>query len=150
MIPEQKNKIEKEYNKLVSWYDSSQKKSNGTGIESVLYFLLENQDKIWWWSWEFIGKTTKNGHYLSHRSPARASDLAKYYSDFVEDRKIGRFKVYRIKIENIEKIKSFLSGGQVEMQNKADEKMTEKSMEKIIRRPVIKQIDGRRVAVFED
>lgn len=80
-----------------------------TQRESVLYFLLENQHKIWWWAWELIGKHTNNGHYLSHRAPARASDLAIHEPELVEHRKIGRFKVYRLRTENMKQIRERIS-----------------------------------------
>ncbi len=101
-----KNK-EEEFVNLEKSYQS--RKKNSTGIESVLYFLIENRDKkIWWWSYEFVGQTTKRGDWLSHRAPARASDLALKYPELVEDRRIGRLKVYRLRMENKQKIKDFL------------------------------------------
>lgn len=72
---------------------------NGTGCEDVLQFLYENPQKIWWMSWDFIGKQLKNGKILSHRAPARASDLAIHDSQLVESRKIGRYSAYRLRTE---------------------------------------------------
>lgn len=97
-----------ELRKMIDSYHTTKKKS--TGIEAVLYFMIENRhERIWWWSYELIGKTTTAGHWLSHRAPARASDLARKYSDLVEDKKIGRLKVYRLRLENKDKIKAFLN-----------------------------------------
>lgn len=101
--------MEAEFDKMKAWYDSTRTKKAQTGIQTVLTFLMEHPEKVWWWSWEFVGKTTRSGGYLSHRAPARASDLAIHYPDFVEDRRIGRFSVYRLKFENIAAIKSFLN-----------------------------------------
>lgn len=84
------------------------RKSNATGIQTVLQFLLDHPEKIWWWSWEFIGQVNSKGGWLSHRAPARASDLALHHSELVEDRKVGRYKVYRLKTENLQKVKEFL------------------------------------------
>ena len=98
--------IEQEYQKLL---DTHKKKIhiNATSCKDVAQFLFENKDKkIWWWSWEFIGKRTKDG-YLSHRACARASDLA-LHTNLVEDRRIGRFKVYRLKVENIKEIINYI------------------------------------------
>lgn len=104
--------IEAEYQKLVEHHDSVSHKSKETGVETVLRFLYEQAtdkpQKVWWWSWEFIGKTNYKGGYLSHRAPARASDLAIHFSNLVEHRKIGRFAVYRIRMENEQEIKDFL------------------------------------------
>lgn len=92
---------------MIDSYHATQKKS--TGIEAVLYFLIEHRnERVWWWSYELIGKSTKRGDWLSHRAPARASDLALKYPDLVEDHKIGRLKVYRLRMENKDKIKAFL------------------------------------------
>lgn len=76
-----------------------------TQSESVLQVLYEHPEKIWWWPWELIGRITKDGHRLSHRAPARASDLAIHESHLVEHRSIGRFKVYRLRNENLGLIK---------------------------------------------
>lgn len=100
--------IESEYQKLVDWHASKTSNTKGTGIENVLQFLMDHPEKIWWFWWELIGKTNSKGGWLSHRAPARASDLAIHYPHLVEDRKIGRYSVYRIRMENIEKIKEFL------------------------------------------
>ena len=49
-----------------------------TSCKDVLQFLYDNKEKkIWWWSWEFIGKRIKDA-YLSHRAPARASQLCHF------------------------------------------------------------------------
>lgn len=93
--------IEASYRSKLNEYEHNQKRSKTTQCESVLHFLLEHPEKIWWWSYELIGKSTKNGHYLSHRAPARASDLAIHESQLVEDRSIGRFKIYRLRTENM-------------------------------------------------
>lgn len=97
-----------QYAQLVSTHQKQMKKST-TGIREVLQFLLDKkEEKIWWWSWEFVGKTTSKGGYLSHRAPARASDLALHHTELVEDRHIGRFCVYRLKKENLNKVTEFL------------------------------------------
>jgi hypothetical protein len=87
-----------------------QKKSsekNRTGCQGVMQFLMD-QDKMWHMSWELIGKKSSKGDWLSHRAPARASDLALHHPDLVEARKIGRYSAYRARLENIEKIYEFL------------------------------------------
>lgn len=85
------------------------KKSNQLKI--VLQYMIDEYAKgrIWLWSYEFIGKTNSKGAFLSHRAPARASDLAIKYSLLVEDKKIGNLKVYRLKIENKNEIVNFLT-----------------------------------------
>ena len=106
--------IEQKYQELLDIHNGVFEKTNKCrGVEGVLKYMLENEDKIWWFAWEFISRTTKDGDFLSHRAPARASDLAKHYPELVEDRKIGRYSVYRMRAENIIQIKDFLYGKKV-------------------------------------
>ena len=101
-----------EYARMLSHYNSTKRK--GTSCKDVLQFMVDNhKEKTWWWSWEFVGKTTSKGGYLSHRAPARASDLALHDPDLVEDRKIGRFKVYRVRRENREKVLQYLQAKKI-------------------------------------
>lgn len=79
-----------------------------TSCEDVLQFLYENREKVWWMSWEFVGQRTQSGKYLSHRSPARISDLSLHEPALVEDRKIGRYKAYRLRTENLSIIEARL------------------------------------------
>jgi hypothetical protein len=102
------NDIEQAYKAKLEEYSHRERRRRATQTESVLYFLLEHPEKIWWWPWELIGKTTSNGHYLSHKAPARASDLAIYEPHLVEDRSVGRFKIYRLRTENMSLIKTRL------------------------------------------
>ena len=100
------DQIDQEYGELEASYRST--KRNGTSAKDVLQFLVDNKSRIWWWSWEFVGKHTSKGGYLSHRAPARASDLALHIPELVEDRRIGRFKVYRVRLENIKAVSDYL------------------------------------------
>ena len=88
--------------------DVLKRTKDGTSCEDVVQLMYENSDKIWWMSWDFINKTTKKGKFLSHRAPARASDLAIHNSQLVEDRDIGRFKAYRLRTENSNLIEKYL------------------------------------------
>lgn len=83
-------------------------KKEGTSCNDVLHWLYENQDKVWVMSWEVVGQVTKNGRYLSHRAPARLSDLALNDPHLVEDRKLGRYKAYRLRTENINLVEARL------------------------------------------
>lgn len=102
------NHIEQEYEELVKHYETHSRKSANKGVQKVLQLMLDNPKKVWWWSYEFVGKVNSKGDFLSHRSPARASDLAIHCQELVEDRKIGNLSVYRLKVENLDKIKEFL------------------------------------------
>jgi hypothetical protein len=87
-------------------------KVEATSCQTVLQYLLDQHKKgiIWTASWELGERMNSNGGYLSHRAPARASDLA-LHSDLVEHRKLGRFKIYRLRMENESKIMDFIKNG---------------------------------------
>lgn len=99
--------IEAEFENKVKWYKESRSRSNPTGTTSVIKLMLET-NKIWWWIWEFIGMATREGDFLSHRAPARASDLAIFNPDIMECRKVGRFALYRLRKENLDIIHKYL------------------------------------------
>lgn len=107
---EEPNPVEMEYQRLLLQYQTKEKKWNGsTWMQSVVQLMLDHPSKIWWWSYEIMGKTNSKNEWISHRWPARASDLAIHCPDIVEDRKIGRLSVYRLKTENMKEIEKFLS-----------------------------------------
>lgn len=94
------HEIEQEFNKLKEIVERKAKGS--TSCDDVLRFMYELRGmKIWFMSWDFINQQTIDGSFLSHRAPARASDLAIYDPQLVEDRKIGRYKAYRLRLENV-------------------------------------------------
>lgn len=103
-----KSKIETSFEELVKYYEIHHTTSKQTGVQKVLQLMLDNPEKIWWWSYEFVGQVNSKREFLSHRSPARASDLAIHYPELIEDRKISNISVYRLRVENIDKIKEFL------------------------------------------
>ena len=110
---EEVNPIESEYQRLLQMYNHKGKKESwSTGMQAVVRYMLDHPSKIWYWSYELIGKTNSKNEFISHRWPARASDLAIHHPDIVEDRKIGRFAVYRLKTENMKEIEKFLSSSQ--------------------------------------
>ena len=92
--------IEAAYKSLVEQYES--RSHTSTSCADVLKVMAERPEKIWWWSWELCGGK------LSHRGAARASDLANFHPYLVEDRKIGRFSVYRLRTENMEAVGKFI------------------------------------------
>jgi len=104
----EKLQIEQEFANMKHKYINQGKVKSWTNCQDVLQIMVDQYEtKKWWWAWEFVGRTNSKGRYLSHRAPARASDLA-IHTDLVEDRKIGRFKVYRVKRENREKVLEYL------------------------------------------
>lgn len=102
-----KQKIEYLFNQEVNRYANRKHRNKQTGVKCVLKWMKEHP-KMWVWSWELVGKQTSDGSYLSHRAPARASDLAIFHPELVEGRKIGRFSIYRLRTENMSKINKFL------------------------------------------
>lgn len=105
-----KQNLDYQFKNLQTIYQQRKKSDRQTGVKSVLQYLIDEYGKsrIWIWSYDFIGKTNSKGDFLSHRSPARASDLAIKHPELVEHRSIGNLKVYRLRIENKDKIISFL------------------------------------------
>ena len=102
-----KKAIEQAYTELVEQH-KNRYKSKTTSEDMVLRLMLDNVEKIWWWSWEVNHQTNSKSEYISHRGCARLSDLAIYSPQLVEDRQIGRFKVYRLHTENMKLIKARL------------------------------------------
>lgn len=105
--------IDRELANARHWYANRTK--SATSCKDVLQYLVDNHPtnkpeggKIWFWAWEVIGKVNSKGKYLSHRSPARLSDLAIKTPDLVEHKRIGRFKIYRVRRENREKVIEYL------------------------------------------
>lgn len=113
------NATEQAFKKCEDWYNNRDWKSKQTGVKMVVQAMLDKPEKIWWWSWEFVGQTTSEGDFLSHRSPARASDVAIYCPEVIEHRAVGRFKVYRLKMENPETIHEFMNTNQPIRLNKS-------------------------------
>jgi hypothetical protein len=100
------DKVEQEFNKHTNKRAGNK---DATGMEMVLQLFLDHPEKIWWWSWEVNGQVNSKGEYLSHRACARASDLALKYPELVEHRGISRFKIYRVRLENIDMVNKFLN-----------------------------------------
>jgi hypothetical protein len=99
--------IDKELGQMKDKYYSTKRK--GTSCADVLQYMVDVYgEKKWHWAWELIGKTNSKGGYLSHRACARASDLAIKYPNLVEHKRIGRFKVYRVRKENREAVLKYL------------------------------------------
>lgn len=57
--------------------------------------------KHWHFASEFVGDT--KGGWLSYKGAARISELAKNNTDLIEEQKVGRFAVYRLKTNKIPK-----------------------------------------------
>lgn len=90
---------------------SFNKRSNNqyTWIQNAVRLMLDYDYKIWWWSWELNNRTNSLGEYISYKWCTRASDLAIHHPDLVEDRKIWRFSIYRLRTENMDLINKFLN-----------------------------------------
>ena len=104
-----KNKIEEEFERMELQHRLFSNK-HYTCEADVLQLMLDRSDKVWWWAYEFNGQKNSKGVLLSHRACARASDLALQRPLLVEDRKIGRFKVYRLRVENMNLIYEYMTG----------------------------------------
>ena len=130
--------IEQSFKKLKA--DVEMRAKTTTSCEDVLRFMYENQQQIWFMSWDFINQSTKDGQFLSHRAPARASDLAIHESQLVEDRKIGRFKAYRLRLENLNLIQKRLGYGLTEVTKKVEVEKCQHGIPTYVVCPNCKQI----------
>lgn len=101
--------IENAYQGMVERY-KNRKMRKATWMQSVAQLLLDHQSQIWWFAWEILWKNTSTWGWVSHRWPARASDLAIKHPNILEDRKVWIFKVYRLRLENLKEINEFLEG----------------------------------------
>lgn len=97
--------IELEWDKLVVQHTKT-RNTTFSGEETVLA-LMHFSKQNWFMSWEFVVGGIRlpivGNVFLSHRAPARISDLSIKYPILIEKRSIGRFKAYRIRYENIDK-----------------------------------------------
>ena len=58
-----------------------------------------NSGRHWHFASEFVGDT--KGGWLSYKGAARISEVAKLYPELVEEQKVGRFSVFRLKTKKI-------------------------------------------------
>jgi len=100
-------RVEDDFLRMKRTVSHCHKKGKLTDAQAVLLYMSERQ-VVWYWSWELVGKSTYRGNHLSHRAPARASDLSIHRPELVECRKVGRFACYRARKENSRLIKEFL------------------------------------------
>jgi len=81
-----------------------------TSKYDVLQYMIDTKETITWHpSYSFQGNTTSTGGFLSHRACARASDLKMQHPDIVEAREVGSIHVYRLRRENPQAIRQFMS-----------------------------------------
>lgn len=98
--------VELEWDKLVVRYQNQHKGDKYTGEQKVLAYMHFTSQN-WFMAWEFskglIVIPGMGSIFLSHRAPARISDLSVKYPSLIEKRSIGRYVAYRIRYDNIEK-----------------------------------------------
>jgi hypothetical protein len=58
-------------------------------------------DRHWHYASDFVGET--KGGWLSYKGSARIQEVAKLYTELVEEQKVGRFSVFRLKTKKIPK-----------------------------------------------
>lgn len=95
-----RNEIDKSYIKELSRYNppnTSIKAKNMLAIMMARKALKKG--KIWWYAWELIG--IHDEFFGSHKTPARFSDLVRYYPELFTSKPVGRFMVYRLKFEDM-------------------------------------------------
>lgn len=88
--------VEIEFKKKLVWYSKQPRHLDRevTQKDILLQYLREHPEKIWWFAWEVVNKKTKDGKFLSHRAPARLTDLV--IDKKCESREVGVYTVYRL------------------------------------------------------
>jgi hypothetical protein len=81
-----------------------------TSKYDVLQYMIDTKETITWHpSYSLCFKRTSTGGFLSHKGCTRAADLKKFHPDIVEAREVGTIHVYRLRRENPEAIRQFMS-----------------------------------------
>ena len=95
-----KQDIESAYNQCVKRYNEVMKRKDAnepTECDKVYSVLTANKKKIWWFAHELIGEFNIGGDriFIGYKAPARLYDL--WVDGLLDNRKCGRFKVWRLK-----------------------------------------------------
>lgn len=72
--------------------------SKRTQCETIIQAMLDHPEKEWWYASDF-----QNGPYfVGYEATARMSDIVREYPSLVDVDKDGRFRILRIRWENVE------------------------------------------------
>lgn len=97
--------IELEWDGIVARNNNNKHSDKWTGEQKCLAFMHFTSQN-WFFAWEFskgaIYLPVVGSIFLSHRAPARISDLSVKYPSLIETRTLGKQTAYRIRYENIE------------------------------------------------
>lgn len=69
-----------------------------TQCETIIQAMLDHPEKEWWYASDF----QKAPYFVGYEASARMSDIIREYPNLVDVDKDGRFRILRIRWENVE------------------------------------------------
>lgn len=69
-----------------------------TQCETIIQAMLDHPEKEWWYASDF----QKAPYFVGYEASARMSDIVREYPSLVDVDKDGRFRILRIRWENVE------------------------------------------------
>lgn len=72
--------------------------SKRTQCETIIQAMLDHPEKEWWYASDF----QKGAYFVGYEATARMSDIVREYPSLVDVDKDGRFRILRIRWENVE------------------------------------------------
>lgn len=72
--------------------------SKRTQCDTIIQAMLDHPEKEWWYASDF----QKGPYFVGYEATARMSDIVREYPSLVDVDKDGRFRILRIRWENVE------------------------------------------------
>ena len=72
--------------------------SKRTQCETIIQAMLDHPEKEWWYASDF----QKRAYFVGYEATARMSDISREYPSLVDVGRDGRFRILRIRWENVE------------------------------------------------
>lgn len=69
-----------------------------TQCETIIKAMLDCPEKEWWYASDF----QKSPYFVGYEASARMSDIAREYPSLVDVSRDGRYRILRIRWENVE------------------------------------------------
>lgn len=74
--------------------------SYATQHQKIIFQMLHGPKGKWWYPYEFMHEGTR--YFVGYEASARLSELAHDYPEMIETKQEGKYKVRRIKTENVD------------------------------------------------
>lgn len=69
-----------------------------TQCKTIIKAMLDHPEKEWWYASDF----QKSPYFVGYEASARMSDIAREYPSLVDVSRDGRYRILRIRWENVE------------------------------------------------